>query len=375
MSSTIQRNPAPRSVKRRATRHESEALLKTAERAASMGSWAWAPGSGELTWSENLFCLAGLKPGEVEPSLEFLLAHVHAEDWERIEGVMAALPFPEGLEHFEHRYVLDDGEVRHWAVALAHEDTETAPRTLIGVVLDVTEQHDSDHKIEATIAVADALAKWDSLEGGLRLVGRIARAMDFQRGGLYVPQGDLLVPRALWHADGLPEEERERLLAVHIPRGVGVAGKAWESGRPVSAASVLDEPGYRHGQADSRDGLRSSLAIPASAGEQVLAVLSFFARDELRLTESMNAFFSGMGREIGEFFSHRRAELAPPPLTSRELEVLQLVAAGLTNREIGERLGIERSTVKTHLGHISERLGVSGRALAVAEAVRRGLIE
>ena len=62
------------------------------------------------------------------------------------------------------------------------------------------------------------------------------------------------------------------------------------------------------------------------------------------------------------------------PLSQRELEVLQLVAAGTTNREAAARLFISEATVKTHLLHIYAKLGVSDRAAAVAEAFNRGLL-
>jgi ATP/maltotriose-dependent transcriptional regulator MalT len=62
------------------------------------------------------------------------------------------------------------------------------------------------------------------------------------------------------------------------------------------------------------------------------------------------------------------------PLSQRELEVLELVAAGTTNREAAARLFITEATVKTHLLNIYAKLGVSDRAAAVAEAFKRGLL-
>jgi DNA-binding NarL/FixJ family response regulator len=62
------------------------------------------------------------------------------------------------------------------------------------------------------------------------------------------------------------------------------------------------------------------------------------------------------------------------PLSQREAEVLQLIAAGTTNREAAARLFISEATVKTHLLHIYAKLGVSDRAAAVAEAFNRGLL-
>lgn len=61
-------------------------------------------------------------------------------------------------------------------------------------------------------------------------------------------------------------------------------------------------------------------------------------------------------------------------VTDRELQVLRLVAAGRTNREIGRELAISEKTVERHLGNIFVKLGVSNRAAATACAIDRGLL-
>lgn len=67
----------------------------------------------------------------------------------------------------------------------------------------------------------------------------------------------------------------------------------------------------------------------------------------------------------------RAPDLAP---TERELEVLGLVAAGLSNDEIARELFVSRATVKTHLAHLYDKLGVQSRTAAVAAARERGII-
>ena len=64
-----------------------------------------------------------------------------------------------------------------------------------------------------------------------------------------------------------------------------------------------------------------------------------------------------------------------PLLSERERQTLKLVAEGLSAPDIGRRLHLSTGTVKTHLAHLYEKLGVSERAAAVAEAMRRGLLE
>jgi len=61
-------------------------------------------------------------------------------------------------------------------------------------------------------------------------------------------------------------------------------------------------------------------------------------------------------------------------LTPRELSTLRLVADGRSNKEIASTLGISERTVKTHLGHLFEKLGVTSRTEAAKVAARRGLV-
>src|ERR687886_2809738 len=71
----------------------------------------------------------------------------------------------------------------------------------------------------------------------------------------------------------------------------------------------------------------------------------------------------------------RPAESPAPELTARELEVLSLLARGCENAEIGERLFVSPSTVKHHVSHVLDKLGVENRLQAAAFAIRHGLAD
>ena len=71
----------------------------------------------------------------------------------------------------------------------------------------------------------------------------------------------------------------------------------------------------------------------------------------------------------------RAARSEEPQLSARELEVLELVARGSTNRDAAQKLFISEATVKTHLLHVYAKLGVPDRASAVAAAFDRGLLQ
>jgi two-component system response regulator DesR len=70
-----------------------------------------------------------------------------------------------------------------------------------------------------------------------------------------------------------------------------------------------------------------------------------------------------------------RTEVQPaPPLTEREREVLELISAGSTNREIAQQLYLSPHTVKEHTSALYRKLGVRNRAEAVQKAQRVGLL-
>ena len=80
---------------------------------------------------------------------------------------------------------------------------------------------------------------------------------------------------------------------------------------------------------------------------------------------------SGSERDLEE----RGGSHPAPSLTSREVEILRLVVQGQTNQQIARTLSISASTVKRHVRHISEKLGVSERVQAAVRAVELGVLD
>lgn len=114
------------------------------------------------------------------------------------------------------------------------------------------------------------------------------------------------------------------------------------------------------------EGAAGFLSKESTRAELVSAVLDC-ARGRDVVTASLTA---GLAGEI-----RKRAQPAGPTLSSREREVLRMIAAGQTVPAIAKDLFLASSTVKTHVQRLYEKLGVGDRAAAVAEAMRRGLLE
>jgi DNA-binding NarL/FixJ family response regulator len=107
----------------------------------------------------------------------------------------------------------------------------------------------------------------------------------------------------------------------------------------------------------------SGYLLKAAPAEELIAGVRSVAAGEVALSPAIAA----------QLVSRMR-EPAPTALTARETEVLRLVAEGLSNRAIGERLFVGEATVKTHLLRTFEKLGVNDRTRAVTLAMERGLI-
>jgi len=93
------------------------------------------------------------------------------------------------------------------------------------------------------------------------------------------------------------------------------------------------------------------------------------------LVDVVRQVHAGKKRIPAEVAAQLAEHVSDEALTEREREVLQHVAGGNRNRDIGERLFISEETVKVHIKHIMEKLGASDRTEAVTIAVRRGIIQ
>ena len=114
------------------------------------------------------------------------------------------------------------------------------------------------------------------------------------------------------------------------------------------------------------------LAIEAGARG---ALLKDAPREELfRAVEAAARGQAVLSPTVATRLMGQMRQPASEPLSQRELEVLELIARGSTNREAAAQLFISEATVKTHLLHVYAKLGVNDRAAAVATAFDRGFL-
>ena len=149
-------------------------------------------------------------------------------------------------------------------------------------------------------------------------------------------------------------EARARAHA-HGPRDLCVADVDLPDGSGISLVAELRAAGWARG-------------VVVSAGEDPYTVRA-------ALQAGVRGFLvSSSGPATAEVGPPRTRPGAADGLSGREIEVLQLVAEGRSNKEIGDVLGLSALTVKSHLARIARKLGTGDRAEMVAVALRAGVI-
>jgi len=184
---------------------------------------------------------------------------------------------------------------------------------------------------------------------------------------------------------------RAGLRALAERSGLSVAGDVAPDDLQPSHIDAADAIAWDAGAHGSLDGVRGAaarlpvLALPWNT-EQAREALAAGARGVLsrerleeQLLPAVQAAVLGL-LVVDEAFAEAvvrlraAADALIEPLTPRETEVLQLLAEGLTNRRLGERLGISEHTAKFHVNAILGKLGAQTRGEAIAQAARLGLL-
>ena len=193
--------------------------------------------------------------------------------------------------------------------------------------------------------VRNGLSGMFSREAGFEVVGEASDGSEAVRRARALTPDVILMDLRMPEMDGV--SAIAALAAAHVPARVLVL-TTYDTDGDVLAAIEAGATGYLLKDAPPAELFRAVRA--AAGGEAVLSP-------------------SVATRVVGQM----RAP-SQEPISQRELEVLELVAQGTSNRDTAAQLFISEATVKTHLMHIYAKLGVNDRAAAVAEGFNRGLL-
>ena len=159
------------------------------------------------------------------------------------------------------------------------------------------------------------------------------------------------------------------VLDIQMPRGDGLSVLRQVHGeklptRVVLLTASLDEDGVL----EAMQAGVSGLVLKESAAVMLVQTVRRVHRGERALEPSL------VSRALDRLAQREEAKKIVEVLSKRETEVVRMVAAGLRNKEIAEKLSIGEGTVKSHLHSIYEKLGVHGRVELTMYAFARGIV-
>jgi HD-GYP domain-containing protein (c-di-GMP phosphodiesterase class II) len=261
--------------------------------------------------------------------------------------------------------------------AVLSGDELDAALTAVANFIDVKSPYTLGHSC-AVAELAEAAARAAGL--------RDADAVLLRRAGLVHDLGRLGVSNAIWDKPGalsVTELERVRLHPYLTERMLASSALAKFGAVAVQHHERLDGSGYPRGiRGDAltppgrilaaADAYRAKLEPRAHRAELTADQAAAHVRAEVKAgrldADAVDAVLRAAGHPA------RRRRTWPAGLTSREVEVLQLAARGLSNQQIATRLNISRKTAAHHVEHIYTKIGVSNRASASLFAAQHGLI-
>ena len=139
--------------KAEAALRESEAGLTKAQRIGHLGNWSWNFENNEITWSDEVYRIFGLKPQEVKITSDIFLDAVHSDDREVIDQAVNATLNGDHPYSINHRIIRPDGTER-----IVHErgemqiDDSGKPVRMDGMVQDITKRHQAETQLKETLS-------------------------------------------------------------------------------------------------------------------------------------------------------------------------------------------------------------------------------
>ncbi|HVI76018.1 MAG TPA: PAS domain-containing protein [Anaeromyxobacteraceae bacterium] len=369
-----------------------ERQLADAQAVAHVGSWEWDIASGRVTWSEELFRMLGLDPGECQSTRERFLRLVHPDDRERQRARgEAAIAGREGYGEDEYRIVRRDGveRVMH-SRGIVLRDDQGKPTRIVGATIDVTERKRAEAELARRLRQQAAVAELGMRAlAGVELQALLDHAVAVVAEGLgvecckvmeFLPDGTVVMRAGVgW---------RHGLVGRVVPGDVAsVCGYEVHADGPVVVEDFATDGRFPASPLVAEHGLVSGLSVLLAGRERPFGVIGAYDRSRRSYTQDDLNFIQSVASVLAlTVEQHRSAEglrehRARLRALSARLQRVREEEKSRVARDLHDDLGqlltglkMELRSIERHLGEgeLSQAAGgVLDEVVAASELVDR----
>ncbi|HEV2294506.1 MAG TPA: PAS domain S-box protein [Tepidisphaeraceae bacterium] len=253
------------------------------------------------------------------------IANFHA-DADVINDILQRLARGETLCNYEARLKCKDGTIRHVMInsnVLWREGKFVHTRCF---TRDITDSKRNELRMLAEHAVTRVLAESSSLkEATPRILEAVCRTTGWEWAALWTVDTHENALRCveIWHRPETTVAQFEQLSRqTLLSHGVGLPGRAWQSGRAEWIADVSVNGNFPRREAAAEAGLHGALAFPILVGEQVVGVMEFFSRQVRDPDQTLLDMMLTIGTQIGQYMQRKRIERSLRESEARNAAVL-----------------------------------------------------
>lgn len=341
--------------------------LRLALDAAAMHTWSWDLASDRITWSQGIEALLGVPPGAFDGSYEMLEQLIHPDDRERGRGDIArAIDGPNGRHEGELRIVGADGTVR-WFACRGHvvRDERGAPRTMVGIVWDVTARKTTEQRLARLHRLSSVVAAINQQIARVRdereLFERACRIAVEQGGFRFAwiglldePTGEVRPVARAGAEEGYFGAVQLRVGCMEGPRGP--SGIAATDGTTAFVDDVERSAPSGWRTAALERGFRGIAAFPLRRGGRVVGVLSIYAAAADAFGDEERTLLGALADDIGFALDALARDEARRAAEARHRMLLEHASDGIFLVDEGLRFIEVNAAACAMLGYSREEL-------------------
>jgi len=328
---------------------QSENRLNLAMDTSGVGLWDFNIQTGDTYLSPQYFSMLAYEPNELPHGYDTWQKLLHPDDREGVVEQFGHF-ITSGIEIYEDEYRMctKTGEDR-WILArggVVERDEENNPIRMIGTHVDITERKQSEELLakqelesrllhRATLIASETDVFEESLK---RCIDIVCEPTNWPMGHAYIPaEGDReeLRSTTIWHIEDSETHTKFREITEGTPfaRGIGLPGRIWESGEPAWIVNVQNDPNFPRNQLSADIGVRGAFGFPIKIGGEIVAVLEFFAEQEMAPDQQLIQTIRSVGVQISPVLERKRSQARLAQFVDQQNASLEVGRAVLRIRD------------------------------------------